>query len=149
MGYHQSIIVSSVLDWAAREDAIQRALSRWPFLRCSPNWRKDSVDRLLLAPPELTTYLFGNEEDYEAAVEHTWSVESELLNWSQGFPSTTFAFVEADCFGGNCVYSGFACRDGTRIESPESSPDAHLKLLRHVGIETAGSFEPFKRGYFM
>ena len=147
MGYRQNIIVSSTLDKTTREHAIQSALSRWPFLR---NPRQGDVysDRLLRELPELTDYLFDNDADYDTALEQNGLVESELLKWSQGFPVASFTYIEADCFGGTCLYSGFACRANAILERVEPSHHAHISLLRHVGIFTDGPFEPFRRVFF-
>jgi hypothetical protein len=147
MGYRQNIIVSSALDRARREQALQSARSRWPFLR-SPRLTEAYSDRLLLALPELTDYLFDEDTDYELAHEQSSKFESELPSWSQEFPDAVFAYVEADCFGGTCRYSGFACRTGAIIERVEPSDHAHVSLLRHVGIVSDGAFEPFRRVYF-
>jgi hypothetical protein len=147
MGYHQSIIVSSALDYATREHARKSAGSRWPFLR-SPRRSEAYSERLLLALPELTDYLFDKDEESEAAQQQSFQVESELANWSQEFPSAIFAYIEADCFGGTCAYSGFACRADTIIERVKPSDHAHISLLRHVDIVTDSVFEPFTRVYF-
>ena len=147
MGYRQNIMVSSTLDKTTREHAIQSALSRWPFLR-SPRQGDVYSDRLLLALPELTDYLFDNDTDYETALEQNRLVESELLNWSQEFPAASFTYIEADCFGGTCLYSGFACQADAILERVEPSRHVHVSLLRHVGIITDGLFEPFTRVFF-
>ena len=147
MGYRQNIIVSSTLDRATREQALQRARSRWGFLR-SPRRSDVYSERLLLALPELTDYLFDQDADYETALEQSSQVESELPGWSQEFPLVVFAYIEADCFGGTCGYSGFACRADTIIERVEPSDHAHVSLLRHVGIVTDRLFEPFTRVFF-
>ena len=147
MGYRQNIIVSSTLEDATREQALQNARSRWSFLR-SPRQSDVYSDRLLLGLPELTDYLFDEDADYETALEQSSQIESELLTWSQEFPVAAFAYIEADCFGGTCGYSGFACRAGSIIERVEPGEHAHVTLLRQVGIVTDGLFEPFKRVYF-
>jgi hypothetical protein len=102
----------------------------------------------LLALPELTDYLFHEEADYELALEQSSQFESELPGWSQEFPEAIFAYVEADCFGGSCGYSGFACHTGAILERVDPSDHVHVDLLRHVGIVSGGLFEPFKRVYF-
>jgi hypothetical protein len=147
MGYHQNIIVSSLLDKAAREHAIQSARSRWPFLR-SPRQGDVYSERLLLALPELTEYLFDTDAEYWAAVEQSELVESELRSWSQDFPNTSFTYIRADCIGGACLYDGFVCREGAILDRVEPSRYAHVSLLRHVGILTDGAFEPFTRVFF-
>ena len=147
MGYRQNIIVSSTLAKMTRENAIQSALSRWPFLR-SPRQSDVYSDRLLLSPPELTDYLFDNDTDFEIALVQNGLVESELLKWSQEFPAVSFAHIEADCVGGTCLYFGFACRTDAILERVEPRYYGHVSLLRHVGIITDGPFEPFTRVFF-
>ena len=105
-------------------------------------------DRLLLALPELTDYLFDNHADYEAALDQNRLVESELLKWSQGFPIASFTYIEADNFGGTCLYSGFVCRANAILERVEPSHHAQGSLLRYFGIITDGPFEPFRRVFF-
>lgn len=147
MGYHQHIIISTVLDAVTRTRALQSAHSRWPFLR-NPRRHDIYADRLLLAPPELTDYLFDHEEEEEIASEQCFVFATGLPTWSQEFPDIIFAHIESDCFGGVCDYSGFACQAGNIIERVEPSPNAHVKLLHHVGHPADGIFIPFKRAFF-
>jgi len=147
MGYHQNIIISTVLDATTRERALHSAHSRWPFLR-NPRRHDLYSDRLLLAPPELTDYLFDNDADDEAASEQSFLLSTDLPNWSQEFPDIIFAHLEADCFGGVCDYSGFTCQAGNILERVEPSLNAHVKLLQLVGIPSDGIFIPFKRVFF-
>jgi hypothetical protein len=147
MGYHQNVFLSTSLDWTVREMAIRSALERWPFLRL-PGKRNDYPGRVVLALPELTTYLFDNEADYEAALEQRELVESELPAWSREFPDLKFAYIEAECFGGHCEYSGFVCCSGEVLLRAELSEKAHVYLLKAVNFETPGFFASFERGYF-
>src|SRR5262249_55897986 len=147
VGYRQSIIVSTPLEREARERALLSAQSRWPFAR-RPRQSNTYSDRLLLALPELTDHLFDRDEDRETVIGQNSRIESELSAWSREFPAAVFAYVEAECFGGICEYSGFACRGDAVIERVDLSDDAHVRLLRHVGIVTDGVFEPFTRAYF-
>jgi hypothetical protein len=100
-----------------------------------------------LALPELTEYLFENDNDYEKALGQSEAVASGLLEWSMSFPSATFAYIEASCIG-FCNYSGYACRNAQIIERVEFSKKGHIKLLKHVGISIRGTFAPFGRGFF-
>ena len=147
MGYVQSIIISSALDPATREQAIQSACSRWPFLR-RPRRAEVFPDRLLLGLPELTDYMFDDHSASDLAHEQDRQVESELVRWSQEFPAASFADIFADCFGGTCGYEGFACQANAVVERLESNKRGHVILLRHVGIVIEDLFEPFRRVYF-
>lgn len=147
MGYQQHIIISTILDAATRTRALQSAHARWPFLR-NPRRHDIYSDRLLLAPPELTDYLFDNDDDDEAASEQSFLLSTDLPNWSREFPENIFAHIEADCFGGVCDYSGFTCQAGKILERIEPSLIAHIKLLERVGIQSDGIFIPFRRVFF-
>lgn len=75
-------------------------------------------------------------------------VEAELLDFSRAFHGVAFAFVEADCIGGHCLYSGFCCRDGQKILTQDQATHDNLdKLVGEVGIKFVGAFEPFQRGF--
>jgi hypothetical protein len=147
MGYTQSILVSSAVDEAMRLRLLQSTEARWPFLR-RPRNRSLCTDRLILALPELTDYLFDDDATYEARLAENDKVKEELSTWSSEFPEPTYVYVEADCFGGTCLYSGYACRAGEVVARHEPNRGVHTLLLRHVGIETYGAFPPFTRGYF-
>ena len=148
MGFRQSIIVSSQLDKKAISTAIQSAASKWPFLR-SPKESNFYHERLVLGLPELTEYLNDNDSDYESALEQNEIVELGLINWTKEFPNLYLCYIEADCFGGFCECSGFACQDGSEIERVICKQEGHIALLKHVGITTEGYYEPFRRGFFM
>jgi hypothetical protein len=98
--------------------------------------------------PELTEYLYDSTADFERALEQHDLFESELEAWSREFPETMFLYMQADCAGGKCLYSGLVLRDGVVIQDSKPSDQAHIQLLKHVGIVTDDFFEPFTRGYF-
>src|SRR5262245_30945649 len=100
MGFCQNILVSSLIDGDTRQRAIQSARTRWNFLRLPHQRRNVIPDRLLLAMPELTEYLYASNADYEAALELHDVIESELETWSRDFPQIVFIYMQADCFGG-------------------------------------------------
>jgi hypothetical protein len=77
-----------------------------------------------------------------------------LVSWSTQFPSTRNVLVYVECFGGNCIYSGFSFADGAvlhheRIEA-ETGVEALRRLLAEIGVQLdpRGYFEPLSRSYF-
>jgi len=147
MGFRQSIIVSSKSDKEVISTAIQSINSKWPFLR-SPRESYVNHKRIVLGLPELTDYLFDDDSDYENALKQNEIVELGLINWTKEFPGLSFCYIEADCIGGSCHHSGFACQDGTEIERVSFDKEGHIKLLKHIGVRITGYFEPFRRGFF-
>lgn len=120
----------------------------WPYCR-GPRDPAAYPERAVFAPPELTSYLFDNPEDEERALAQADDVENGLLGFSRAFPGVAFAFVEADCFGGNCEYYGFCCRDGQQLLARDRETGGSLvRLVGKVGIEITGPFDPFVRGFF-
>lgn len=132
-----------------KRSILAEARSRWPFVRLP---RDDSVypQHVQFAPPELTEYLFEDEADYERAVNQSGEVEEGLPDLSRAFPDTSFVLIEAECFGGTCLYRGFACMDGRITLVHEAEVSGHLPLLEQVGIKLHNEyFEPFEREYFI
>lgn len=148
MGFTQSVIVSSPVGPESKQAILTAALERWPFLRLPVrDWLLPAHAQV--APPELTEYLFREEEDYEQAVERNGEVEDGSPEWSRQFPQVAFAFVSADCFGGTCLYSGYFARSGEVVARARPDYLGHIQLLDHVGIHLKDShFDSFRRGYF-
>lgn len=148
MGFRQSIIISSSVEWEMKQTILSDALERWPFIRL-PNRDFVLPKHAQFAPPELTDYLFANQKQYEKALERNWEVEDGLPEWSRNHPSVTFACVRADCVGGACVYDGYIVLSGTSIFEVSGDYAGHLELLAHVGLSLGSAFfAPFTRGYF-
>lgn len=147
MGFQQDIVVSGPVDPPLKQAILAAARGRWPFVRLPRQDRHPP--HACFAPPERTDYLFASQEEYERVLERSGEVEDGLAGWSRGFPAVAFAFVEADCFGGTCLYGGQVCRDGQVVARQPSDAGGLAALLQHVGIALAdGSFAPFQRGYF-
>jgi hypothetical protein len=149
VGFQLQCVVSSQLTAEERHGVMAAALARWPFCR-GPRDPNALTDRAVFAPPELTSYLFGHGEHgrYDEALLLADDVGRNLAEWSRAFPGVTFALIEANCFGGDCNYRGFCCRDGELIEQHDGRLGALIQLLAAVGIETHGYFAPFERGFF-
>jgi hypothetical protein len=148
VGFQLKLVISSPVPADARTATVAAALARWPFCR-GPRDLAAYPDRAVFAPPELTGYLYDGTEDYGRALAQADEVEAGLSKWSRAFPDVTFAFVEADCFGGNCEYYGYCCRDGrVLLTRDRETGGSLLQLVGGVGIEITGQFPPFVRGFF-
>ncbi len=77
------------------------------------------------------------------------SMKTDLLSWSERFPSTVFVFLQADCFGGVCEFEGFVVHNGINLCTHEGK-DALKKLVAYldVAMDDSEKFEPFERGFF-
>ncbi len=149
MGYRLKLVVTSPVAADTRAAIFTAAIARWPFCR-GPRDPVAYPERAVFAPPELTSYLFDDPESEGRALAQADDVEGGLLEFSRAFPGVAFAFVEANCFGGNCEYYGFCCQDGQRLLVRDHETGGSLvRLVGGVGIEIAGPFEPFVRGFFV
>src|SRR3954453_15420296 len=142
MGFELKLVISSPVSPGERAAITAAAAARWPFCR-GPRDAAACPDRVVFAPPELTSYLHRREE-YDRAVSLSYQVQEGLPEWSRAFPMVTFAFIEADCFGGDCECYGYCCRDGQVFKDGENL----VGLAAGVGIEIAGDFAPLVRGFF-
>jgi hypothetical protein len=137
----------------ADEVVMQDAKRTWPGCRA----------RLVTAPfhgigvavPERALTYGEPEEAYEWAIAMWNNIETTLPDWSRHYPDVSFVFPRTDCFGGNCLYEGYTCRDGVIIErmggeSVARGGDALRRLIRYLGVELGAPpyFEPLVRGYF-
>jgi hypothetical protein len=80
------------------------------------------------------------------------SGEEKLPDFSTLFPGPTFAFIKAECFGGDCEYAGFVTRNGQlllEVAFDDAGIDKLSRLLKPLGVRLlTGNFQPFHRGYW-
>lgn len=94
------------------------------------------------------------DEEEEQARELAHALEDELVIWSQRYSDMQFVFINADCFGGTCLYSGYICQSGTILDRAKnasmSDGDGLPRLVRALGVELddSGYFAPLTRGFF-
>jgi hypothetical protein len=71
-----------------------------------------------------------------------------LLRLSQEFPQVTFVYLEAECFGGDCVYAGEVFRAG-KVIGGDRGDQALTTLLHHLGVRLGPDkyFAPLDRGF--
>jgi hypothetical protein len=124
-------------------DAIR---SRWPFLEARPIY--DPFSGFGFGFPDHEQFL--SYEKAEPILEQRYAAEDNLPAFSVEWPDVTFLWVAADCFGGNCLYTGYACRSGAIVLRESISKDSLARLVRVFGVELASDqfFRPFTRGFF-
>jgi hypothetical protein len=128
------------------QELVAAIQSRWPFLEARPIYNPFSGFGFCFPDHEqCLTY-----EKAEPILEQRDSAEDDLPALSAEFPDVTFLWVEADCAGGNCIYTGYACRNGVIVLRESGSKDALARLVRVFGVELAADrfFKPFTRGFF-
>jgi hypothetical protein len=135
----------------ADKPVFDMALQRWPF--CRGRRIKTPFVGFGLAGPDPNDA--ETDTDAELLLAQIDDLATGLPTWSQQFPAITFIYVEAECFGGLCEYTGYACRNGQILHRQTAPPhsdeaDARLiRLLRWLGIEQDHTyFPPFERSYF-
>jgi len=71
-----------------------------------------------------------------------------IIEISRQCSSDPIVYVEAECWGGDCGYSGRVFRDG-RLVCAEGGPGALSRLLSHLGaqLDDREYFEPFERNF--
>lgn len=91
-------------------------------------------------------YAFDSYEDME---DYLYSLEEKIPPISKKYPHKTFVFIEVDCFGGACMYEGFAVKNGVEIFRQESTYSGHIPLLQMLDAKyDSGYFEPFTKDFF-
>ncbi len=138
----------------AQADAslLELAMHQWPF--CIGRSIAIPFTGIGIMCPSLSDA--NTDEAVEIALEQITAVEEGLIPWSKQFPSTVFVYIEADCVGGNCLYDGYVCRDGSILvrydstdQSPAQSRQDLKRLLTWLGLtENTIYFAPFERGFF-
>lgn len=89
---------------------------------------------------------FPDEDAATEAVEG--AIWDHLAELSLAYPGLPFAYVDVDCFGGTCRYSGEIVQDGAFTHVEPTSADAHVRLFAKLGVpDPQWYFPPFTRGY--
>jgi hypothetical protein len=94
--------------------------------------------------------IYQTMDDEGEAYELINSLENGMENLSRKFPHKKFAFIEVDCFGGACIYSGFVMQNGEILLEQSNNPSGHIPLLQAISPTYSGHyFEPFTRDFFV
>ena len=125
------------------------ALSRWPFCTAKPI--ADPFRGFGLRAPDPDSEADSGEE-YERLLSLPYAVERGLAAFSRDVPHATFVFIDADCVGGTCVYTGFAVQAGEvrlRVSDAQPGPEPLQCLVETLGVRLQGGyFAPFARGFW-
>lgn len=128
--------------------AMAAALARWPFCAARPIMTPFRGFGLRTPDPDRDA---ESDDDYDRLLDLSYSVERGLAEHSRALPAATFVFIDADCFGGVCLYTGFVVRAGEiclRVDE-QKGVDNLERLLKPLGVTLgSGYFEPFTRGYW-
>ena len=97
--------------------------------------------------PSRFPWLPGDPEEAEEVLRY--GLGERLAELSRGLPDKTFAYIDVDCFGGVCYYSGEIVADGeVTWELDELAHDGHQQLLARLGVAgLTWHFPPFERGF--
>jgi hypothetical protein len=78
------------------------------------------------------------------------ALEDGIEDFSRKFSHKKFAFIEADCFGGACIYFGFVMQNGEILFGQSYDHSGHIPLLQAINPAFEGHyFEPFTRDFFV
>jgi hypothetical protein len=131
------------------EAVMAAALSWWPFCTANPIATPFQGFGLRAPDPDREA---KSDEDYERLLELPFAVERGLTEFSRGFPAAKFVFIDADCVGGTCIYTGFVAQAGEvtlRVEGAKPGTESLQRLLLPLGVRLeAGYFAPFARRYW-
>jgi hypothetical protein len=128
-------------------ELVQAIRTRWPLVQAQP----------VRSPFIGYGFVFPNHErctsdqQAEPILEQRFSAFDELPEFSARYPTVTFLWVDADCVGGTCLYSGYGCRCGQVLARQEApTRDGLGTLVQILGIELGPEqfFLPFTRGFF-
>jgi hypothetical protein len=129
--------------------AMAAALDRWPF--CTAKATADPFRGFGLRAPDPDSEA-DSDEEYERLVGLPLAVERGLADFSRRFPTSTFVFIDADCVGGTCVYTGFVAQAGEvrlRVEEVRPGPEPLQRLVAALGVRLqSGHFAPLARGFW-
>jgi hypothetical protein len=128
---------------------LDAALDRWPF--CVGRVIRSPFHGVGIRCPDLDD-VWDSEQGSEYWEARIHSVEQQLLEFSTVFPASTFAFIKAECFGGDCEYAGFVTGNGQlllEVAFDDAGIDNLRRLLKPLGVRLlTGNFQPFHRGYW-
>lgn len=146
MAFSAAILLTSPINYGQRTRLENALFHTWPFLQ---RFQLELfTDRLLLAPPETTDDLYSSSEALDLAYLQSDHIFQGLPHFSKHFPAIKFAYIEAECYYGVCIYGGFVCQAGKMLKELIASEEGHKILLAELDIEIENEFEPFSRNFF-
>lgn len=155
MGFHLQCFLVACEDEVEASRILQAGLARFrhtkgrrfrePFAGVIVGLHAQDVLERYQADP--SAFDFADEEEaYDCIM---GGLEDHLAEFSRQFPQRTFGYVNVDCFGGMCLFHGFAVQDGIQMmRVADSNHEGHLQILKAMGTaHNDWHFEPFTRGF--
>lgn len=132
--------------------AVVAARELWPFCQVKAV-QKQMQGYVVKAPCEYDLLPTASDDELEQVWEQYLNVKETLPAFSKQFRNTVFVYLEADCFGGICFYSGFHAKGGSKVKvfnDCQASPTILREILApfNVTFQYGYYFEPLTRGYF-
>jgi hypothetical protein len=131
------------------ETVMSAAHDRWRFCTVKPIATPFHGFGLRAPDPDREA---ESDEEYERLLELPFAVERGLAEFSRGFPEAQFVYIDADCFGGTCIYTGFVAQAGEvhlRVAEAQLGTESLQRLLEPLGVRVqSGYYAPFTRGYW-
>ncbi len=88
--------------------------------------------------------------ELDEVLEKIYSFEDEVIEFSKLYGNIKFVYIDVDCFGGACLYSGFAVLNGEILYQEENHRFGHVLLLKQLfNNYESNYFEPFTRDFFI
>lgn len=87
--------------------------------------------------------------DQDAVEDYYAYSENHVIEFSRQHDDLDIAYIEVDCFGGQCSSNGFVIRNGVKTLNEDVSHSAHIKLLHAIDSNyDSWHFYPFTRSFF-
>ena len=88
--------------------------------------------------------------DLDEVLEKIYGFEDEVIEFSKSHSNIKFVYIDVDCFGGACLYSGFAVLNGEIVYKEIDHRFGHVLLLKQLFDNYESTyFEPFTRDFFI
>ena len=116
------------------DTVLEAALGRWPF-RVGRVIRS-AFHGIGIRCPDLDD-VWDSEQGPDYWEDRIHSVEEQLPGFSTMYPALTFAFIKAECLGGDCEYAGFVTQNGQvllKVEFDHAGVDNLRQLLKPLGV---------------
>lgn len=89
---------------------------------------------------------FKNQEEVE---DYFSEVENNVIEFSKKQRDLEMAYIEVDCYGGECTSNGFIVKNGEKTLNQDVFHSGHMKILNALdGQYNSWHFYPFTRSFF-
>lgn len=89
---------------------------------------------------------FKNQDEVE---DYFSDAENNVIKFSKEQPNLEVAYIEVDCYGGQCTSNGFIVKNGEKILNQDVFHSGHMKILNALDEQyNSWHFYPFTRSFF-